>query len=357
MRCQKAMPPALIIFLICCVPVSIARTPDQPPEQSTDKMSEQSTGPAPHKPPGQPREPAADASPDEQEEGRFLRLARDDEGSPVALEAAIVHCVPRDCGKTGPTVDLVSAVHVAEKGYYEELNRLFATYDAVLFELVAPEGTQIPQGGVRPTGNPVSMLQNAMTDVMELEFQLEGIDYTADNFVHADMSPEQFAESMRRRGESVFQVFLRMLGYAMARQAQEPGGGGDFRLLLALFDKNRSLAIKRVLAEQFEDLEGSLNAIEGPEGSTLISERNKVALGVLREQIAAGKQKLAIFYGAGHMSDFEQRLGDDFGLTPVSTRWLIAWDLKAEPTSQRPKPSGKAPRSTSSPESPANVAP
>lgn len=354
MRCHKAMPPVLIIFLICCVPISVARTPDEPPEQSPDKTSEQSTGPAPHKPPG---EPAADASPDEQEEGRFLRLARDDEESPVALEAAIVHCVPRDCGKTGPTVDLVSAVHVAEKSYYKELNRLFAGYDAVLFELVAPEGTQIPQGGVRPTGNPVSMVQNAMTDVMELQFQLEGIDYTADNFVHADMSPEQFAESMRRRGESVFQVFLRMLGYAMAKQAQDPGGGGDFRLLLALFDKNRSLAIKRVLAEQFEDLEGSLNAIEGPEGSTLISERNKVALGVLREQIAAGKRKLAIFYGAGHMSDFEQRLGDDFGLAPVSTQWLIAWDLKAEPRSERPKPSRKAPRSTPTPESPANVAP
>lgn len=341
MRCHKAMPPVLIIFLICCVPVSAAQPPDRPP----DKSSEQSA------------KPAGDASRDAQEAGRFLRLTRDDAGSPVALEAAIVHCAPRDGGKTGPTVDLVSAVHVAEKSYYEELNRLFAKYDAVLFELVAPEGTQIPQGGVRPTGNPVSMLQNAMTDVMALQFQLEGIDYTADNFVHADMSPDQFAESMQRRGESVFQVFLRMLGYAMARQAQDPGGGGDFRLLLALFDKNRSLAIKRVLAEQFEDLEGSLSAIEGPDGSTLISERNKVALGVLREQIAAGKQKLAIFYGAGHMSDFEQRLGDDFGLAPVSTRWLIAWNLKAETTSGPPKPSGKEPRGTPSPESPAEVAP
>ena len=356
MRCHKAMPPLLIV-LACCVPVSSARTPAPPAEQSTDQSAEPSTDPAPQKSPGQPRQPADDASPKEQESGRFLRLARDDEGSPVALEAAIVHFAPRDCGQTGSTVDLVSAVHVAEKSYYAELNRLFAGYDAVLFELVAPEGTQIPQGGVRPSGNPVSMFQGAMTDVMELQFQLEGIDYTADNFVHADMSPEQFAESMRRRGESVFQVFLRMLGYAMARQAQDPGGGGDFRLLLALFDKNRSLAIKRVLAEQFEDLEGSLNAIEGPEGSTLISERNKVALGVLREQIAAGKRKLAIFYGAGHMSDFEQLLGDDFGLAPVSTRWLIAWDLKAEPTSERPKPPGKVPRSTSDPGSPANVAP
>ena len=351
MRCQKATLPVLIAFLICYVPVSIAATPEPPsresPPSSSDKTSRETA------------KPAGDASPDEPEEGRFLRLTRDDAGSPVALEAAIVHCAPKDGGETGPTVDLVSAVHVAEKRYYQELNRVFADYDAVLFELVAPEGTQIPQGGVRPTGNPVSMLQNAMTDVLKLQFQLEGIDYTADNFVHADMSPDQFADSMRRRGESVFQVFLRMFGYAMARQAQEPGGSGDFRLLLALFDKDRALAIKRVLAEQFEDLEGSLNAIEGPEGSTLISERNKVALGVLREQIAAGKRKLAVFYGAGHMSDFEQRLADDFGLAPVSTRWLTAWDLTAEPTSatpDRPQRSRKANGNTT-PASPADVAP
>ena len=109
MRCHKAMPTVLTIFLICCVPVSIARTSDQPPPRSPDKTSEQSTGRAPHEPPGEPGQPGADASPAKEEEGRYLRLARDDEGSPVALEAAIVHCAPKDCGKTGPTVDLVSA--------------------------------------------------------------------------------------------------------------------------------------------------------------------------------------------------------------------------------------------------------
>jgi hypothetical protein len=101
--------------------------------------------------------------------------------------------------------------------------------------------------------------------------------------------------------------------------------------------------MKRVLAEQFEDLEGSLTAISGPEGSTLISERNKVALAVLRKQIGAGKRKLAIFYGAGHMFDFEERLHDDFGLAPVSTRWLTAWDLKGGAADRAAKRSGRGP--------------
>ena len=150
------------------------------------------------------------------------------------------------------------------------------------------------------------------------------------------------------------QVFFRMLGYAMARQAEDPAGTSDFRLLMALFDKDRALAVKRILAEQFEDLEGSLNAIEGPQGSTLISERNKVALGVLRREIQAGKRKLAIFYGAGHMPDFEERLRDDFGLVPAGKRWLAAWHLKSEPAVD---PSGAAPRSTPSAQPPANPGP
>jgi hypothetical protein len=274
-------------------------------------------------PAGEPPQPDRDT--------QFLRLTREDDQSPVALEAAIVRFAPKGDRPAALTVDLIAAVHAAEKSYYDELNRQFEEYDAVLYELVAPPGTRIPQDGGRAGRNPVSLLQTTMTDVLALEFQLDAVDYTRKNMVHADMSPEQFAESMRLRGESVFQVFFRMMGYAMARQGQDPAGSSDFRLFLALFDKNRSLAMKRVLAEQFLDLEGSLTAIDGPQGSTLIAERNKVALEVLRKQMAAGKRKLAIFYGAGHMFDFQRRLGEEFGLVPVSTRWLMAWDLKAEP--------------------------
>jgi hypothetical protein len=113
------------------------------------------------------------------------------------------------------------------------------------------------------------------------------------------------------------------LGYALAKQ----GGGGDAGLLLALLGKNRQLALKRVMAEQFEDLRTQAQVFDGPKGSTLISGRNKAALEVLRQQIAAGKRKLAIFYGAAHMPDMEKRLRQDFGLVPSSVRRLVAWDL------------------------------
>ena len=261
-------------------------------------------------------------------ESQFTRLTRDEDGALLALDAAIVRLAPLDPNLDGPIVDLVSAVHVAESSFFQELNRRFEQYDAVLYELVAPEGTRIPKGGVKGGGSAVSILQTTMTRALKLEFQLNDIDYTAENFVHADMTPKQFSESMQKRGETVFKIFFRMLGHAMSQQGSSNSTGTDLRLLFALFDKDRALALKRVLAEDFQNVEGSLTAINGPDGSTLITERNKVALEVLRQQIEAGHKKLAIFYGAGHMFDLEDRLRDDFGLVPIETTWVTAWDLR-----------------------------
>ncbi len=269
---------------------------------------------------------------------RFIRLSRDAKKQPIALEAAIVRYVPKDRSKKAPIVDLVTAVHIGEKSYYEQLNKEFEGYDAVLYELVAPEGTQIPKGGPAGSGSLISMIQKAMKDVLELEFQLQMIDYTRGNLVHADMSPAQFAESMNKRGESMITIFIRMMFAAMAQQDPQNAAASDAQLLYALFDKNRAMALKRVMAEQFQSMEGVLLAVEGPSGSTLISERNKIALEVLRKEIGQGKKKLAIFYGGGHMPDFDKRLRDQFGLAPLSTRWVTAWNLKSPPQAAPKKP-------------------
>jgi predicted regulator of Ras-like GTPase activity (Roadblock/LC7/MglB family) len=256
------------------------------------------------------------------------------------METAIVRFAPAGDSRT-PTVDLVAAVHIADAAYYKQLNREFQAYDAVLYELVAPEGKR-PKPGDHPSDNPLSMIQNGMKDILDLEFQLNGIDYTRKNMVHADMSPDEFAKSMRQRGESAWTIFGRILGYALAKQNQTGGDVDGAELLAAMFSKNRAMALKRLVAEQFQESEDALAALEGPKGSTLISGRNQVAIAVLRKEIAAGKIKIAIFYGAGHMPDFQKRLRDDFGMKPVSTRWLAAWNLKAEP---KPSPKAAAPAS------------
>ena len=168
-----------------------------------------------------------------------------------------------------------------------------------------------------------------MKDLLDLEYQLKGIDYTCKNMVHADMSPDEFAQSMQSRGESPWTMLGRVLAYGMAHENRaDEVSGGD--LLIAMFAEDRALALKRLLAQQFQQSDDALAALEGPRGSTLISGRNKVAIGVLRKEIAAGKKKIAIFYGGGHMPDFQKRLQDDFAMKPINTRWLTAWDLKSE---------------------------
>lgn len=252
----------------------------------------------------------------------FLRVSKNKRNVPESLETAIVTFKSAD-GRI--QVDLVGAVHIADKGYYEALNREFAQYDHVLYELVAPEGTRIPQGG-RPAEHPVGQVQTALKSMLDLSFQLDEIDYTVPRLVHADLSPDEFAQSMAARGESVWQILLRAIGQASA-QAQSGSDVDDTDILFALFAPDRSLRLKRVLATQFQDLERQMSVFSGPDGSTLITERNKRALQVLHKQLAAGDDRLAIFYGAGHMADMAERLQREFGLEPTSTRWLVAWNL------------------------------
>ncbi len=260
----------------------------------------------------------------------FLRLARDDNDQPVSMETAIVRYKAQSPDKQDITIDLIGAVHIGEKAYYDKLNQEFEQYEALLYELVAPEGTRVPKGGGGGSGHPVALLQNGMKDMLALEHQLEYIDYHKDNFIHADMSPEAFSKSMEDRGESVWTMMFRMMGQQIAQQNKHPSRSSDMDLFRALFDKNRALTLKRVMAEQFEDMDGAMTALEGPGGSTLITERNKVALKVLAEQISAGKKRIGIFYGAGHMPDMEKRLIKDLGAERDAERWLVAWDLRSK---------------------------
>jgi hypothetical protein len=98
----------------------------------------------------------------------------------------------------------------------------------------------------------------------------------------------------------------------------------------ALFAKDRARQLKIAMAGQLAEMESLLTAFGGEEGSTLITERNKAALEVLREQIDAGKKKLGVFYGAGHLADMDERLQRDFQLQPVEVTWLDAWKLAAK---------------------------
>lgn len=267
---------------------------------------------------------------------KYLRLKRDDDGQPEALETTVIRYA--SVSRPGVTVDLIGAVHVGEREYYAELNKRFQGYDALLYELVAPKGA-VPQAG-RGGGSAIGGLQKMMTKALDLQFQLDGVDYTPKNFVHADMSPREFSETMKQRGESFTQMFFRMMGQGFAAQAGERAGGGNTKLLLALFSQDHT-QMKRVMAEQFQEMEATIQVLNGEDGSTIVTERNKKAFTVLRREMDAGKKRLGVFYGAAHLPDMDKRLREQFDFRPVGQQWLQAWRLSTQP--DKPAPAKETP--------------
>lgn len=271
----------------------------------------------------------------------FLRLSRDEAGTLRSLDTSIVEYredpeAAARAGRKPVTVDLVAAVHLGSPGYYDSLDRLFSEYDAVLYELVAPPDARVPKAGRAPAGA-IGTAQQGLTKMLGLEFQLDSIDYTAANFVHADLSPKEFEAAMRKRGESWWTMFTKLMRESMARAERGDAGPGtelgvrDVFGMLFGSQADRQLRLRRLMAEQFSDMDALTAAFGGEEGSTLITDRNAAALDVLRQQIGKGHRRLAIFYGAAHMDDFDERLREDFGLQPGTMVWLEAWDLEAPP--------------------------
>lgn len=268
---------------------------------------------------------------------KYLRIRRNDKGEPIALETAIVRFVPAT-GEGNLTVDLVGAVHVGDASYYKQLNRTMEQYDVLLYELVAPPGTRIPRGG-RKNDSALGMVQKIMKFVLDLESQTEKVDYTKKNFVHADLSPQQMAEAMKERGDDGITIALGVAAdmirqqnlQEMKKQKNTPKkdkekaqAEPDFDLT-SILDPDGAVKLKRIMAEQFEKAEDGL----GPTlNNILIADRNKACLKVFQQEMAKGKKKIGIFYGAAHMPDFEKRLKEEFGLKRQNEQWVEAWDLE-----------------------------
>ena len=251
-----------------------------------------------------------------------------DEPDHKALQVSVVRYQARTGGDR--YVDLVGAVHVGDKQYYQALNELFKGYDVVLYELVAPEGTKIPKGGMdNEEKSWISTIQIGMKNVLGLSFQMEEVDYTPKHFVHADFTPQEFSESMKNKGESFFSMFFKLWRASVSQQLTGQSASSDFDLMMAMISSDRENALKEIMAKELANSDGVFQVLEGSEGSTLVAARNQKALNVLREQMKnANNQTFAIFYGAAHLPDFHERLVRDFDMVPVSEQWLDAWKIK-----------------------------
>ena len=229
----------------------------------------------------------------------------------------------------GVEVALIAALHIGDEKYYHVLNRRFKQYDGVLYEMIKERS--VDPAAVGGSGHPISQLQLGMKRILDLTFQLEEIDYSAGNLVHADMDPLTFAKLQREKGENWLTLFLQ--SFLQERRLQQSGAVRPFsalELLVALSQSDSAHALKWMFAHQMDQLEDLLTGIDqgiDGNGSVIVSARNRVALQVMDQQIRRGKQRLAVFYGAGHMPDLEVRLIAR-GFRKVRHEWVTAWDLR-----------------------------
>jgi hypothetical protein len=230
-------------------------------------------------------------------------------------------------GEGGVQVDLIGAVHVGDAAYYRRLQRRFEDYEALLYEMIKPEGVS-PEASDRPD-NLLSAFQRGLKNILGLDFQLDAIRYDKPNFVHADMDPDTFFRLQKEKGESILSLLWKSWMAQMKSAGQGKKQMNAFELLVALASDDSASALKLLFAREMNDMERIMAGFEGEgEESVIVSERNKVAMRVLGESLAAGKRKIGIFYGAGHMADLERRLVRDLGFRLVRTEWLCAWDVR-----------------------------
>lgn len=288
---------------------------------------------------------AAKSASTESESASYLRLLRNDQEEPVALQTSVVRFAKskKQSRDTDTVIDLIGAVHIGDKNYYQTLNKLFEDYDVLLFELVAPEGTvPTPAARAQSGGNPISMMQSMTKDMLNLDSQLELVDYTPKNFVHADMSPSEMAKRMEERGDTGVTVALSAVAEIMRQANAKPKKGApkEINPLELLTSMRDPAKMKRLMAQQFVDT----GALDTGLGSTLnrmiVTDRNEAVMKILERERAKGHRKIGVFYGAAHMPDFEKRIAEQYGMKPGKPQWLTAWDLtdKANPKKQAEDP-------------------
>lgn len=287
----------------------------------------------------------------------FIRVDEDEKAA--RLQTAVTRYE-----KDGATVDLIGAVHIADKAYYEALTARFAKYEVLLFEMIggerfaagknvvhterviAPEPgvasrEDLPEPAALPAPESVEpgttapakkqdlsglhKIYDTVCRYLQLTGQVDSIDYTTPNFVHADLTNDEFFQLQAERGES-------LIGFALKAGMQDPGSKKQpdtFKLLRAIISGSPDL-VKLAIVHTLGEGDDQIAAFAGE--SVIITDRNIRCLDVMNREITAGRRNLGIFYGAAHFPDMEKRLLE-LGFKRTNQEWLTAWDI--------PKPAKK----------------
>jgi hypothetical protein len=220
------------------------------------------------------------------------------------------------------TVVLYGVVHIADAEYYARVQQDLDSYTTVLYEGVAP-GKEQPTEADKSLGD----MQKVMGEMLGMTFQKDGIDYTRKNLVHADMTMDELKEKL---GGGTINPMGQLLSEeqmkSMAPIMKMIAGLGK------MFMQNNPEMQARMRAQFAQQLAtADMEKMGGQMGEkmarVILIDRNEVCMKVLNQQLETQQDgSIAIFYGAAHMPDLQQRL-EAQGFTLTEKRWMSAWKV------------------------------
>jgi hypothetical protein len=171
-------------------------------------------------------------------------------------------------------------------------------------------------------------IQAQLAEALGLKFQLAAMEYTKPHWRNSDMTVDQIQARLGEENASAEFLFSLLDGRSMA--------GRLVGMMLNFIKTNPalSLSVKVMLLETMANADETLGAGRGPANmaafmKVIIEDRNEEVLKDFQRVLSdePGVKSVALFYGAGHLPHFEQRLVNDFGYTAHSDLWFEAIDV------------------------------
>jgi len=178
-------------------------------------------------------------------------------------------------------------------------------------------------------------LQAQLADALGLAFQLEAVDYGREHFRCSDMTVDQLERELTARGIDFGGLSGTLAGTSFSAQLVNVLLK-VVKTLDAFFEGRVSDMAKLMMIEVLgnESLtEAALNQQFGAGfAEVIVGERNQIVMDDLSALIAAEPEvkSVAIFYGAAHMADFDQRLADQMDYHATTAEWIPAMTLNLE---------------------------
>lgn len=281
---------------------------------------------------------------------RFMRLDELAKDHMCLLTPVATYVNPSN----GQQVALIGAIHVAEQEYYVRLNQLFTDYDVVLFEMIGGEKLRRTEELRRRIDRSkplwglsldefeewklleeeqkrydqeeksifmklLGVAYGQLSKSLGIQTQHQGIDYSADNFVHADMTMVEFEREQDKKGENFVGLILKSILSSLIEKPQkrlpnEVGMVIDFLTGNKVSLKNKLMVVLAYAPNYLDD-------------TVILEGRNSKCMEVFDNWRNKDVKKIGIFYGAAHLPGLHTSLLER-GYSFDSVYWLPAWSTK-----------------------------